>query len=774
MEPGAGEVEVMEAGPAASSSVPQLSKQRHFWRLRRRRRIERLPQSMLISTAAAVCLAGLAEVGTFASWRTADPARGLAELSAGFGPGRSSSSMGLLPAGAGFSSAPGRQLQGAYVYDGINLTDIVCPASINSSSIFSALSFEDDKGAATVFLVAVTLYMFLGLAIVCDSFFEAALSAICDKMNLKEDVAGATWMAAGGSAPEFATSTIGVFFSFSDVGFGTIVGSAVFNVLFVIAACAFVSNKPLDLSWWPLARDCSYYCFSLAMLVIFVSDLKVEGYEAVILFLMYIGYVTIMYFNEALEEWVKKQVVVQEARQNLPNKIYKDMIILFENKFFSIILYLVILTNSVVVIAELVEFNDRSADLPCICSVSLGAATLPYSTLYYVNLAFNIFFILEMGCKLFAYGPLGYWKVPLNAFDGSLVFLIIVEIILTEQARSSASGDSDPTAEANDQIGVGAARTLRLLKFVRFIRTLRLIRGIRIGVDAETKGEDTPDVRAAKPALDDQAKTRVDVEGSNGDAKPPPATTTVDEPAEPEEEEDDDGPFDPFEMPDSPMGKFFWAVGLPLAISFWLTIPDCRRDMFENYWIFTFSNCIAWIAILSGVMVWMVERLGVIYGVPDSIMGIFVLAAGTSIPDCLSSVAVARRGHGDMAVSSSIGSNIFDVLIGLPVPWMIYTLIIRPALGPEHRFTQPDTFVRINSEGLAFMILLLFVMVALVITTIHLSGWTLSKRLGMAMMGLYFVFLVIALLVDRKVFFPDCKSNLDSFLVYPPPPPPIG
>ena len=40
-------------------------------------------------------------------------------------------------------------------------------------------------------------------------------------------------MAAGGSAPELFTSIIGVFIAQSDVGIGTIVGSAVFNILFV-------------------------------------------------------------------------------------------------------------------------------------------------------------------------------------------------------------------------------------------------------------------------------------------------------------------------------------------------------------------------------------------------------------------------------------------------------------------------------------------------------------------------------------------------------------
>ena len=69
------------------------------------------------------------------------------------------------------------------------------------------------------------------------------------------DIAGATFMAAGGSAPELFTSFIGTFQE-SSVGFGTIVGSAVFNVLFVIACCAFVAPG-LSLTWWPLARDCS-------------------------------------------------------------------------------------------------------------------------------------------------------------------------------------------------------------------------------------------------------------------------------------------------------------------------------------------------------------------------------------------------------------------------------------------------------------------------------------------------------------------------------------
>ena len=110
--------------------------------------------------------------------------------------------------------------------------------------------------------------MFLALSVVCDECFVPALEVIVERLNVPPEIAGATFMAAGGSAPELFTSFIGTFQQ-SAVGFGTIVGSAVFNVLFVIGMCAVFSKDVLQLTWWPLARDCSYYCLSLLVLAVF-------------------------------------------------------------------------------------------------------------------------------------------------------------------------------------------------------------------------------------------------------------------------------------------------------------------------------------------------------------------------------------------------------------------------------------------------------------------------------------------------------------------------
>ena len=58
----------------------------------------------------------------------------------------------------------------------------------------------------------------------------------------------------------------------TDVGIGTIVGSAVFNILFVIGMCALFSKTVLLLTWWPLFRDCTFYSISLLTLIIFFLD----------------------------------------------------------------------------------------------------------------------------------------------------------------------------------------------------------------------------------------------------------------------------------------------------------------------------------------------------------------------------------------------------------------------------------------------------------------------------------------------------------------------
>ena len=452
---------------------------------------------------------------------------------------------------------------------------------------------------------------------------------------------------------------------------------------------------------------------------------------------------------------------------------------------FGVVLYATIFANSAVIGYEFYDDDRRARELPCVCGERVGIQSLAPSGAWWANLGFNIFFIIEMLMKWYAYGFFGYWKQPLNCFDGSLVFLIIIEFILTASAGS-------------ERIGIGAARSLRVLRFVRavrlafacqqsallamqawsdswgcaalrhsrflclgtvqwwqvrFLRLLRILRMFRF-FNKENQVMPNAEMELAKKAEEGVKAEETKEKEANVDEEQKEAANggAAEEYKDDDDDDDDDEPFNPFEIPDGAIGKVFWLVGFPLSLGMYLTIPDCRREVFKKWWFLTFAMCIAWIAGLSYIMVWMVDKFGRDVNIPENVMGITFLAMGTSIPDCLSSIAVARRGHGDMAVSSSIGSNIFDILIGLPLPWILYGAILRPAVGPS----MGPNYVPIISDALAVMILSLFVMVALVVTMIHFCGWILSPRLGMGMMGLYAVFLILSLLLEYDVILGPC------------------
>jgi Ca2+/Na+ antiporter len=639
-------------------------------------------------------------------------------------------------------------------------------------------TMEQYEAGAIVFPICIILYMFYGLAIACDKYFQPALEAICENLHLGDDVAGATFMAAGGSAPELATSLLGVFVSKSDIGIGTIVGSAVFNVLFVIAACALLAPN-LEVTWYPLGRDCIYYCMSILALTIVVLDQKVQWYEACMLFLLYIIYCTIMNFNASVHRCVEDFVKNSEKRK--PNRV--QTFIIAANGPASILIYAVIIVN---------------------IAVMLGYDENEYPAAGILNHVCAVFFVCEFLIKNYGFGIVGYWKSAPDAFDGVLVSLIGVEYIIAGS-------------------GGGTMAVFRGLKFVRFLRFLRVLRILRL-ISVWTKevkdaSTQTGEVEAAyeavaeapvptptglAPILPEQAVTTTElvitappggangvgpstrlpgaVPSDGGDVTPPTRTeiqpspvtlgketdilpktyvgdtggssvaekSAVTDGTEEDDDavaaegsegdgEEDDGPFDPFDRGEGVIDMLIWLVTIPLVIVIYLTIPDCKNPRFAKCWPLTFFLCIVWIAALAYVMVWMATVFGVVAGIPDPVMGLTLLAAGTSIPDALSSLAVARKGHGDMAVSSSVGSNIFDILIGLPVPWMLYSAV-----------NEGET-IPICSSSLGIMIITLFVMVALVVCSFNICKWRLTKRLGYGFLVLYFLFVFESLLLEYDV-----------------------
>mmetsp|Transcript_34022 Transcript_34022/g.41985 ORF Transcript_34022/g.41985 Transcript_34022/m.41985 type:complete len:120 (-) Transcript_34022:585-944(-) len=119
-------------------------------------------------------------------------------------------------------------------------------------------------------------------------------------------------------------------------------------------------------------------------------------------------------------------------------------------------------------------------------------------------------------------------------------------------------------------------------------------------------------------------------------------------------------------------------------------------------------------------------------------MGLTILAAGTSVPDALSSVLVARNGQGDMAVANSIGSNVFDILIGLGLPWMMAGLIY-------------DTPSIVGVDDLWVGIGFLFGVLFCLIIALLASKWILRRSVGAVLIALYCVYVAFELFIHPNI-----------------------
>ncbi|CAH0724214.1 unnamed protein product, partial [Brenthis ino] len=195
--------------------------------------------------------------------------------------------------------------------------------------------------------------------------------------------------------------------------------------------------------------------------------------------------------------------------------------------------------------------------------------------------------------------------------------------------------------------------------------------------------------------------------------------------------EDDTTPLD-MSWPSGFRKRITYLLVAPIIFPLWMTLPDTRTPRGKKLFPVTFIGSIVWIAFFSYLMVWWANLVGAAAYVPPEVMGLTLLAAGTSVPDLITSVIVARKGFGDMAVSSSVGSNIFDVTVGLPLPWLLYGII----------YGEP---VRVNSKGMVCSIVLLFAMLVFVIISIACFRWKMNRGLGFTMFLLYFVFVAVSL-----------------------------
>ncbi|KAM9645675.1 sodium/potassium/calcium exchanger 5 isoform 2-T2 [Trichechus inunguis] len=348
---------------------------------------------------------------------------------------------------------------------------IVSPSSEFPQGFFTKQ--ERAEGGIIIYFLII-LYMFMAVSIVCEVYFVPSLEIISESLGLSQDVAGATFMAAGSSAPELVTAFLGVFVTKGDIGISTILGSAIYNLLGICAACGLLTNTVSTLSCWPLFRDCAAYAVSVAAVLGIIFDNQVYWYEGTLLLLIYGLYVLVLCFDIKINQYITKKCS------------------------------------------------------PCCTSLAKAMEERNEQQ------------------------PLMGWEDDHQPF-------------IRRQSRTDS------------------------------------------GIFHEDSG---------------YSQLSLSLHGLSQVSEDPPSV---------------------FNMPEADLKRIFWVLSLPIIILLFLTTPDCRRKFWRNYFVITFFMSALWISAFTYILVWMVTVTGETLGIPDTVMGLTLLAAGTSIPDTIASVLVARK-----------------------------------------------------------------------------------------------------------------------------------
>ena len=73
----------------------------------------------------------------------------------------------------------------------------------------------------------------------------------------------------------------------------------------------------------------------------------------------------------------------------------------------------------------------------------------------------------------------------------------------------------------------------------------------------------------------------------------------------------------------------------------------------------------------SRLLVWGASEIALSLGVPELVIGLTIVAVGTSLPELAATVASAMRGHAEIAIGNVIGSNLFNLLAVMSMPGLL-------------------------------------------------------------------------------------------------------
>jgi len=624
-----------------------------------------------------------------------------------------------------------------------------------------------------IFLIVVAAVSFWSQAAVTEERFVPALNVIANIFNIPDDIAGATLMAAGASSPELFSSFVSLFITHSSLGLGTVFGSEVFNQLIIIAGAVYSSKSGhLKLDRAIVSREVFFYALGIVALYFALQDVEpvenddsgidhifISFLDSCMVFVGYFFYVivcanmdyVVACFTGLLgaAKTDSSENALTDSGNGSDRRLTYGTIKAASIDVDANAPFLTETSNLMKEPSENFEYAEyhRTTSGEAVPSMNKSA---DQSSLE--NGIQHIAGKFSDGKSLRAFQFLvhnekpsddrGLYDTEINSYEQTLSCFMWQRSYFYNKARFATNGwhlrwfclTDSKMYSVPDRANFERHK----IKYPAFTEiNVDRERHIIKMVNPNPKNRDFYFMLPSEEIMDLVIKKMSEIMEVHIATDP---TLLITSPEETMGDHDDNVES----LIEFPSGKsnleiFFFLVLFPVRALMHFTVPDVRTLDSEGNPNSTLAkaalatvSCLAWLIVGSYAMVASLEALAGLLDIPDAVIGYTVSAAGTSLPNYVASAIAARNGLGNMAVSNALGSNTFNIMIGLGLPWVLYT-----SFG-----TQFQPYNELRDEGITEGVFILAAILLLLVLLLLQSGFVLYKWHAHLFVGCYISYLV--------------------------------
>ncbi|XP_055996579.1 mitochondrial sodium/calcium exchanger protein-like isoform X2 [Ostrea edulis] len=192
-----------------------------------------------------------------------------------------------------------------------------------------------------------------------------------------------------------------------------------------------------------------------------------------------------------------------------------------------------------------------------------------------------------------------------------------------------------------------------------------------------------------------------------------------------------------------PVWALVLIIGMILSLLVFFTSRDNEQPKYHPLFAYVgFVVAVVWIYSVANEVVNILQTFGVVFSISNAVLGLTLLAWGNSIGDLIADTVMARQGFPRIGISACFGGPLFNLLLGIGIPFTIATV----------KNGDYDLSITLEEYVLAGF-LALSLLTSLIV--VPLSKFRMSRPYGIALIVLYVVFLVVALLTESNVISAD-------------------